>query len=291
MRTEQEMLHLIITTANEDARIRAVYMNGSRVNTNAPKDIFQDYDIVYVVTETLSFRKDRHWIDRFGERLYMQYPEDNSVYENDVVNCYGWLIQLCDGNRLDLHVQTIPYSQTAITKDTLCRILLDKDHCLPAIPAASDKTYWVQKPSQEDFHFVCNEFWWCLNNVAKGLWRGEIPYVQDTLNLYLRPQLLTLLSWKAGYLTNFTCSIGKSGKYLYRFLSEDEWNAYLQTYAGGQLDEIWDKTLLMCRHFHQSAQELSGILEFEYDRKEADASMNFLKHVKNLPRDAGAIFE
>lgn len=41
MRTEKEMYDLIINTAKEDERIRAVYMNGSRTNVNAPKDIFQ----------------------------------------------------------------------------------------------------------------------------------------------------------------------------------------------------------------------------------------------------------
>lgn len=50
MRTEEQMMKLILDTAKEDERILAVYMNGSRTNPNAPKDIFQDYDIIYVVT-------------------------------------------------------------------------------------------------------------------------------------------------------------------------------------------------------------------------------------------------
>ena len=49
MRTEQEMLDLIINTAKEDHRIRAVYMEGSRTNPKVPRDIFQDYDIEYIV--------------------------------------------------------------------------------------------------------------------------------------------------------------------------------------------------------------------------------------------------
>lgn len=53
MRSEQEMYELIIGTARADERIRAVYINGSRTDKNAPKDIFQDYDIVYAVCEAL----------------------------------------------------------------------------------------------------------------------------------------------------------------------------------------------------------------------------------------------
>ena len=39
MRSEKEMMDLILETAKNDERIRAVYMNGSRTNPNAPKDI------------------------------------------------------------------------------------------------------------------------------------------------------------------------------------------------------------------------------------------------------------
>ena len=52
MRSEQEMLDLILETARNDERIRAVIMNGSRANPNALRDPFQDFDIVYLVTET-----------------------------------------------------------------------------------------------------------------------------------------------------------------------------------------------------------------------------------------------
>ena len=105
MRSEQEMLDLILDTAHADKRIRAVYMNGSRTNPNAPKDLFQDYDIVYVVQDTRPFIEDPAWIDRFGERLYMQYPERNDRdlgHEMDFENCYGWLMQFTDGNRICL---------------------------------------------------------------------------------------------------------------------------------------------------------------------------------------------
>ena len=86
------MYELIIGTARADERIRAVYMNGSRTDKSAPKDIFQDYDIVYAVRETKPFYEDKHWIDRFGERLYMQCPDelDRSLgKEVDFSQSYG----------------------------------------------------------------------------------------------------------------------------------------------------------------------------------------------------------
>lgn len=43
MRSEKEMLDLIISVANDDHRIRAAYLEGSRTNPNVPKDMFQEY--------------------------------------------------------------------------------------------------------------------------------------------------------------------------------------------------------------------------------------------------------
>ena len=41
MRSEQEMLDLIINTARDDERIRAAILNGSRANPNAPRISFR----------------------------------------------------------------------------------------------------------------------------------------------------------------------------------------------------------------------------------------------------------
>lgn len=290
MRTEQEMFELILNIAKEDERIRAVFMNGSRTNPNAVKDIFQDYDIVYVVEETKSFREEKSWIDQFGERLYMQYPEDNSFFKSDVENCYGWLIQFTDGNRLDLHVFTLTKALKDISEDRLCKILLDKDKCLPNILEATDEDYRIKKPTEAQLLDACNQYWWCLNNVAKGLWRQEVPYVMDMLNNAVRPWLVLLLEWKIGFDTNFTVSIGKSGKYMYRWLGKNTWNTFLKTYPAGVVKEIWEAIFIMCDLFNSVAKEVSGIMNVKYNDIEANNSLMFLKDVFALPKDAKEIY-
>lgn len=285
MRTEQEMYNLILSVAEKDKRIRAVFMNGSRTNANALKDIFQDYDIVYVVNETKPFCEQKNWIDQFGERLYMQCPD-----KNDIDNLYGWLIQFTDGNRLDLHVCTLSYVLKEIEKDKLCKILLDKDNCLPNMPEATDKDYWIKEPTENNFYDTCNEFWWCLNNVAKGLWREEIPYVMDMLNYCVRPQLIHLMEWKIGFDTNFTVSVGKSGKYMYRWLKSDIWDRFLETYPSGEVESIWKAVFIMCNLFNDVAKEVSCNMKVKYNEIEANNSLKFLKHVHSLPKDAQEIY-
>ena len=290
MRSEEEMFDLILNTAKEDERIRAVILNGSRTNPNAIKDIFQDYDILYVVKETKPFCEDKNWIDRFGKRLYMQYPEESVYYPSDVKNCYGWLIQFADGNRLDLHVCTLSHALKEIEEDKLSKILLDKDKNLPSITESSDKDHWVKKPTEEQFFCTCNEFWWCLNNVAKGLWREEIPYVMDMLNNCVRPMLIRLLGWKIGFKTDFSVSVGKSGKYMYRWLREDEWNTFLKTYPSGCIADIWKAVFIMCDLFNKIAKEVSLKMNIIYNKVEAGNSLKFLKDVSLLPKDAKEIY-
>lgn len=290
MRTEKQMYDLLLNIANNDERIRAVYLNGSRTNPNAPKDIFQDYDVVYVVNETKSFIEDKNWINLFGEILYMQYPDEHPDFPSDKENFYGWLMQFTDGNRIDLHIETLSHAQANILNDSLCLVLLDKDNCLPEIPPPNDKNYWVQKPSFEQYKCTCTEFWWCLNNIAKGLWREEITYAQDMLNFVVRKQLEKMLSWKVGVQTNFSVSVGKSAKYMQKWLSENEWNKYLQTYCTADIDSIWQSVEVMCSLFSEVALWVANALEFEYNHTEATNSMYFLNKVKALPKDASEIF-
>ncbi len=282
MRTEKEMMDLIMRTANDDSRIRAVYMNGSRTNPNAPKDIFQDYDIVYVVEETKSFIQDREWIRRFGDILFMQYPDEHPDYPSDKENSYGWLMIFKDGNRLDLTVKTISHARENILEDSLCRVLLDKDGILPSVPEASEETYLVHRPSKEQYAAVCNEYWWCLNNIAKGLWRKEVTYAQDMLNFVVRKQLERMLSWKIGEMTGYSVSIGKSGKYMNKWLSEEEWKKYLDTYCGADVNDMWKSVETMCSLFYDVSKWVAEKGNFFFDQKEADNSFRYFNAVKEM---------
>jgi len=285
MRTEKEIYEMLLDIAANDSRIKAVYMNGSRTNPNVERDIFQDYDVVYVVEETASFIRDKEWIHKFGDILYMQYPDEHPDYPSDKENHYGWLMQFKDENRIDLTVQTIHYAMEHIKDDKLCRILLDKEGILPEIEESTDKQYYVQKPTEVQYQAVCNEFWWCTNNIAKGLWRREIPYVQDMSNFVVRKQLITMLSWKVGILTDWTVSVGKSAKYMYRWLDKAEWQEFLLTYFGSDVEEIWEAVFRMCRLFTAAAQYVGDALSYSYNQEEGSAALGYLEHVHELPAE------
>ena len=67
MRTETEMMNLILQIA-ESLKVDAVALSGSRTNDHAPKDEFQDYDVVYVVENLDELISDLSWIDQLRRR-------------------------------------------------------------------------------------------------------------------------------------------------------------------------------------------------------------------------------
>lgn len=134
MRDEKEMMDLILDTANNDERIRAVIMNGSRTNPNVKKDIFQDYDIVYIVKDIDSFTSDHSWVDIFGERVMMQMPEDMVLPPADNSGHFVYLMQFKDGNRIDLTLIPLEKMDELFGSDSLSILLLDKDDIIGPFP-------------------------------------------------------------------------------------------------------------------------------------------------------------
>lgn len=288
------MFDLILGTANKDERIRAVYMNGSRTNPSVQKDIFQDYDIVYVVTETESFIKDKKWISVFGDILMIQEPDKNDKLVGKDINfaeSYGYLMLFTDGNRIDLHIETIESMLKNYKKDKLTIPLLDKDNILPQIPLPSDNDYWVKKPTEGEFFASCSDFWWCLQNVAKGIWRDELPYVKQMFENVVRPRLDEMVSWWIGMHHDFQISTGKMGRYYKRYLPESYWSIYKGTYSDSCYENIWNSIFTTCELFRMLAKEIAEQLLYTYPVEDDQNMTSYLLHVRKLPANCKAIFE
>lgn len=283
MRTEQEMMALILQVAREDDRIRAVFMNGSRANPKVQKDPYQDYDIVYVVTETGSFLNDRTWLKVFGEPLIVQEPDNNDFgwgINADFSRSYAWLMLFKDGNRMDLTLVTLETLPERYLEDSLTVPLLDKDNCLPEIPPSNDSNYWVKKPQQPQYRGCCNEFWWCLNNVAKGIVRDQLPYTMWMYHVIVRPMLDKMLDWYIGINTDFSVSVGMQGKYYKKYLPPELYQMYARTYSDSNYDNLWDAIFIACRLFRTVAQPVADALGFTYNLEEDTNMLAYLSRMR-----------
>lgn len=285
MRSEQEMLDLIINVAKKDERVRAVYMNGSRTNPNIKKDNYQDYDIVYVVTETKSFLDNKSWISIFGDIVIVQESRlvDIALYDvkHDFNSSYIWLILFKDGTRIDLTIQIKEKMLENYMKDKLVIPLLDKDSCLPKMPPSTDEDYWVKKLTKLQYECCCNEFWWCLNNVGKGIARDELPYAMWMYNVIVRNMLSKMLEWYIGINTDFSVSSGKLGKFFKKYLPDELYKMYTETYSGGDYNNFWPAIFKACELFRTIALIVAEYFGYIYNQNEEINITGYLTKINN----------
>lgn len=289
MRSETVMLDLILNVAKNDEDIRAVIMNGSRVNPHAKKDPFQDFDIVYFVRDVEPYRGNKAFIRQFGELMILQTPEDMVDPPPENNGHYAYLMQFLDGNRIDLSFFSVETIE-ANTKDSLTVVLLDKDQAIPQLPPPTDRDYLPQPPSAKLFEDCCNEFWWVSTYVAKGLWRDELTYAKHILDIYVRDQLMKILTWYVGVRTDFQKSPGKMGKYLKECLEPELWQQLECTYADANPGHIWDSFFVMTDLFRQTAKSVADHFGFSYPEQDDRNVTNYLHHVRDLPFTAKTIY-
>ena len=289
MRSEREMLDLILAVAKGDERIRAVIMNGSRANPNARPDPFRDFDIIYLVTDVAPFRRNLDWIRPFGELMILQTPDDMGDARSRERAGYQYLMQFTDGNRIDLMVYPIAQA-TGLRDDTLSLPILDKDGRLEGFPPPSERGYLPVPPAAKEFADCCNEFWWVSAYVAKGLWRDQLTYARCMLDQALRDELMKMLTWYIGRKTGYTRNLGVFGKYFEKYLEPELWQLLRKTYAKGDSDATWDALFAMCHLFRRAAIPLADHYGFSYPHEDDRRVIAHLDHVRHLPKEADRIY-
>lgn len=283
MRTEQEMMQLIMQTAQQDERIRAVVLNGSRANPNVEKDMFQDFDIVYVVNNMASFTSNHSWVDMFGDRIMMQMPEGKVTPPPENKGHFVYLMQFIDGNRLDLTLIPKEKLDLFLPFDSLSVLLMDKDQLIGELPPPSERDYYILRPSEQEFADVCNEFWWICLNISKGLWREEITYTMFMYEQINRNVLMQMIDWYIGVKTNFLVSAGKLGKYYPNYLDEGDWEKYRKTYSCGKdVERIWQALFTMCVLFTKLSKHVAHTLDFAFEQKDVTNVMMYMRRIRKL---------
>jgi aminoglycoside 6-adenylyltransferase len=292
-RSTQQMMDLILGVAHKDSRILAVLQDGSRSNPNVTIDIFQDFDIIYVVEDLEPFLQDHSWVDAFGERMIRQLPEDMELYppSPELADAFSYLMLFTDGNRIDLVL--VPLNRLDhFINDSLCKVLLDKNGVFEnPLPAASDASYRTQKPSVRSFTDCCNEFWFTGGSLGKALWRGQEIFAQQLLSEVIRGSLLQMLDWYIGCRHDFNVNPGKWGKFYRRYLESELYEKLVATYPLASQPQIWDSMFASIDLFRYSAKFVASELGYEYPADWDYHLTAYLQHIRELRADAQRIYD
>ena len=264
MRTDQEMLELILGTAKK-LQVDAVALSGSRTDTKAPKDEFQDYDVVYVVDDLDNLTSDPAWLDQFGRRIIEQ--------EVTLGHRRLYLILFEDGNRIDLTLCPKDHINEWVDSEAGFTVLVDEKDLFESY-SPSPQRFWTSPASETDFEKTCNEFWWVSAYVVKGICRKQIIYATDHLYSICQQELLKILAWQVAS-DRGAVDIGKNYKYLFNYLpieKEKEFSALLDF---SSLDKITQSLFATMQLFYQEAQYLAQKMGFKYEKEAAEKMMRY----------------
>ncbi len=274
MRNEKEVYKQILEFAKREDKIRGVILIGSRVNSNAPVDMFQDYDVVMVTKDADYYKENKGWMKQFGETVIVQHNinEDKS---------HIYLMLFTDLVRIDMIFLPLEVVNT-LEEDSLIKVLLDKDNRLPKYDKPSEKSYYVKRPTEKEFDYEVNEFFWCLNNVAKGIYRDELVYVKMMYEWIVKKPLIKMIKWHIGVNYDFKVNPGKLGKWFKRYLSHDLYELLKKTYSGDDYDEIWDSIFASCQLMRIVGQQVAHNLGFQYPISDDEMTVKYLEAVRNI---------
>ena len=263
-RRQEQMLRLILETA-ETLQVDAVAMSGSRTNPKAPKDEFQDYDVVFVVDDLDNLTSDLSWLDSFGKRMIEQYVllGHRRLY----------LMLFEDGNRIDLTLCPKEYIKEWVESEADFTVLEDTMGLFtPYSP--NPQRYWTSLATEKDFKKVCNEFWWVSAYVVKGICRKQVSYVTDHLYGICQQELLKILAWQVAS-DRGAVDIGKNYKYLFNFLPIEKEKEFSNLLDFSSLDKITQSLFATMQLFHQEAQSLAQKMGFKYEKEVADKMIEY----------------
>ncbi|WP_061596925.1 aminoglycoside 6-adenylyltransferase [Streptococcus gordonii] len=259
MRTETEMFNVILQTAKA-LQVYAVAMSGSRTNPNAPKDEFQDYDVVYIVEYLDTLVADLSWLDQFGTRIIEQH--------NVLGNRRLYLMLFEDGNRIDLTLCSKEHIKEWVDSEADFTVLDDPQGLFdPYVPAP--KRYWMAPATATDFDKSCNEFWWVSAYVVKGIRRNHLVYATDHLYGICQQELLKLLAWQVAA-DQGTIDVGKNYKYLFQHLPAEKEKEFTALLDFSDQKSLTKSLLATIDFFHKEAQAFSLKTGFHYDKATAE---------------------
>ena len=258
------MLSLLIKIA-KNLKVKAVALSGSRTDTKAPKDEFQDYDVVYVVDDFDNLTSDLSWLDYFGKR----------IIEQEVVLDHRrlYLMLFEDGNRIDLTLCLKDHIQEWVDSEAGFTVLEDPEHLFEPYSQNLER-YWTSPASAIDFEKACNEFWWVSAYVVKGICRKQVIYATDHLYGICQQEFLKILAWQVAS-NRGVVDIGKNYKYLFNYLPTEKEKEFSDLLDFSSIDKITQSLLATMQLFHREAQRLAQKLGFDYDKEVAEKMIEY----------------
>lgn len=217
MTSDNLILQKIISYAENDPRISAMVLFGSRAREEKKADRFSDYDLIFFVSDVDYFIHTDEWLRGIAEPRI-------SFFENTAVQDYERRVFFDDALDMDFLFYNVKDVER-ISADPIIRawyvkghrILVDKIKYSKIIEASCPVPMEKKTITEQHFCNNVNNFWFHTIWAIKKLCRGEVWAAKNCIDGYLKNLLREMLECEAIAINSAEFNIWHDGRFF------DEW--------------------------------------------------------------------
>lgn len=157
-------------------------------------------------------------------------------------------------------------------------VLVDKDSLTTGIPQASHQEDPAQKPSQEAFTRIVNEFWFEVHYMAKYLKRRDLWSVKFRSQI-IHDFLLKMIEWNEEARLNWSAQVPPSGKRMKSWVDPETWQALHHVFAHFDADDSQKALASTIELFRRLAVDAASRLGYPYPHTLDRNMSNFVTRV------------
>jgi aminoglycoside 6-adenylyltransferase len=274
----REVIRCLTRWAERRDQVRTMVLTSTRANPSAPVDVLSDFDVVLVVEDVRPYFEDRSWLYDFGEVLVAYrdpiYPDPDYGIEQT-----GNVVQYADGLKIDFSLWPVALLRRIVRATVLpdeldvgYTVLLDKDCLTAGMRPPSYEAYVPERPDEETYLRVVNNFFSDAPYVAKYLWRDELLPAKWCLEVEMRHHYLRpMLEWRMERDYGWSEPTGNLGKGLEKRLPTGIREELEGTYAGAGTADNWEalfRTMALFRRVATVvAADLGHVYPLDLDRR------------------------
>ncbi|MHB0999412.1 MAG: aminoglycoside 6-adenylyltransferase [Armatimonadota bacterium] len=269
---ENAIIQKFIEFGEKTESIRAMVLTSSLCNPNAPADILSDFDIEIFFEDPTPFAENDAWIEEMGFGPLMALWHWPNEWDRREGEGRGWMRMsyFQDGTKMDITLGYMDDLRKVSSAESLphgydigYEVLLDKDGVTASMKPPKYQAYILKPPSETQYISRIESFWMNSTYVAKYLWRDDIVAAKWRLN-GLADDLREALEWSAAMDRDWMWKPGSIGRGLDKALDPDTRRELIASYAGGDMDELWESLFRTTALYRRMAIKVGDGLGYRY---------------------------
>jgi aminoglycoside 6-adenylyltransferase len=252
--------------------VLAVVKTGSSSGSDGRRDEFSDLDVEIIAAEPEDFLADDDWFHAFG-RVWVvlrfderRFPTRLVVYE--------------DGSKVDYTVASIErLTEMHEGLDSLYErgyeVLLDKRGVTGGLPPATGAFPVRAKPSEPEFIFTVEEFWFEATHMPRYLSRGDL-WVVKFRDWTMKRDLLRMLEWRAVAVAAAPVDVWHIGTRMHDWIDEATWRELHDIFGRFAAEDAWRALLATTRLFGRVSRDVADACGFRYPEEMDEQVQGYL---------------